>query len=200
MNIGKGSLLLIVFMFCVKVNAESFDPLKGAPSIEKVLSEVKGSDYNDTKARQFATFYQIGALFDVFVKARPSMRYTEAESNYSSEQSNVNGKILQEMRELMCGKGNLNTDCAEYSEWSAKCDFYKTDPEFQQQVLKQFFSTIWQQEFEKAKQTIEQNDRAMFNDAISEALKNYVKPKAIIDSSYYIYLYVVLVLDRKSVV
>jgi hypothetical protein len=124
--------------------------LNEMPSVDRVLAEVKGRDNLDTLARQCGALEQMGHIIEVMAGARRSGR-----PSFTADEARLKGKYDQTAWAMTVKQLN-SFDPAETKRlgmkspralWYSKRTIYGLDPQYREELLKQFFSPAWQAEF-----------------------------------------------------
>ena len=157
--------LLALAMFGSTQSAIAATPayLNGMPSVERVPSEVHGTNAPDTAARQLGVFDQLISMMGILEGPRqfqPSPEELSLRMTYVSAENKIVASVQQQLRNQKTSATGMNTP---WAKWTNARWAYSEDTAY---VLNQFFSPQWQSEDRPAalreKQVTEVDRKAAF--------------------------------------
>jgi hypothetical protein len=124
------------------IQAQTTNPpyLSQFPSVERVKSEIKGSDAMDTAARQMGAFWQLRQIIETLAGPRFYRSPTPDEKRLTGLYSNAHYTVSQPYASY-----------PDKPKWYQMHAFYETDSEFGEELFKRFLSPALQEEYLKAR-------------------------------------------------
>jgi hypothetical protein len=138
-------LLVVCSLALTGANGASPDYLADFPSVDRVLTEIKGRDDRDTQAKQIGALRQ---LWHMVASLAPGRAETPEETRLRQAYNVASGQID---RPMMATFSKADTERLGFksprAQWVALCAMYETDEALREELLSRFFSPSFRTRF-----------------------------------------------------